>query len=95
MGYELVDADGEVNATVSSFNIGSIRTLRQELERHQVGLYPELNLFIDNGISHNPMLLATEATAMWDRMQDKDVRDTLSDLANAARASKSFLAMVM
>lgn len=55
----------------------------------------ELTAFVNDGVSHKPLLLANEAKALRNKTEDTDVRDVLSSLSQAGRRAKGFLALVM
>jgi hypothetical protein len=93
MSYEYCDADGEVN--VPAPTISGLHELGLCVDKQTAGLYPQLTQLIGNGVSHQPLLLAAEASALWDKVTDPNLRSLLSNLAQAARHSKGFISVVM
>ena len=93
MAYEYLDSVGEVNAPAPT--IGGMKLLGMCVDSQIRGLYPQLEQLIDNGSSGQPMQLAAEVVALWDKVSDPSLRSILTNLANAARNSKGFISVVM
>lgn len=93
MGYEFMDSKGEVD--VQAPNISGMKLLRETVDAQTKGLYPQLTVFVNDGVSHKPLLLANEAKVLGNKTEDTNVRDMLSSLSQACRKAKVFLALVM